>query len=152
MTNSPQSTRLRSTARLFASHSGTSEKAGFRTLVRDPAFVMSAISAPPQPNVSVRTYIRTTDTRAPQLKELSMTTLDFAGPAQSIRSGIVTVQLNDDLWRITRPDGEVLGYVHRWASAAGTRYQAKRMLQRQRRFLPLGDFWTIDDALDIFRF
>jgi len=81
-----------------------------------------------------------------------MTTLDFADTAQSIRSGIVTVQLNDDLWRITRPDGEVLGYVHRWTSAAGSRYQAKRMLRRQRRFLPLGDFWTIGDALDIFRF
>lgn len=81
-----------------------------------------------------------------------MTTLDFAGTAHSIRSGIVTVELNDDLWRITRPDGEVLGYVHRWQSAAGARFQAKQMLQRQRRFLPLGDFWSIDDALDIFRF
>ncbi|MGV8857506.1 hypothetical protein [Rhodoglobus sp.] len=81
-----------------------------------------------------------------------MTTLDFAETAHSIKSGIVTVELNDDLWRITRPDGEVLGYVHRWQSAAGARFQAKRMLQRQRRFLPLGDFWSIDDALDIFRF
>ncbi|MBH0023778.1 hypothetical protein [Salinibacterium sp. SWN248] len=80
------------------------------------------------------------------------TTLDFAGPTRSIRSSVVTIQLNDDLWRITRQDGEVLGYVHRWQSAAGFRFQAKRMLQRQRRFLPLGDFWTIDDALDIFRF
>ncbi|WP_010203143.1 hypothetical protein [Salinibacterium sp. PAMC 21357] len=81
-----------------------------------------------------------------------MTTLDFAETTRSITSGIVTVELNDDLWRITRPDGEVLGYVHRWQSDAGARFQAKRMLQRQRRFLPLGDFWSIDDALDIFRF
>ena len=81
-----------------------------------------------------------------------MTTLDFAGTAPSIRSGIITVKLNDDLWRITRPDGEVLGYVHRWQSGTNFRFQAKRMLQRQRRFLPLGDFWSIDDALDIFRF
>jgi hypothetical protein len=81
-----------------------------------------------------------------------MTTLNFAGTAHSIRSGIVAIQLNDDLWRITRPDGEVLGYVHLWHAAAGVRFQAKRMLQRQRRFLPLGDFWSIDDALDIFRF
>jgi predicted methyltransferase len=81
-----------------------------------------------------------------------MTILEFAGTASSIRSGIVTIQLNDDLWRVTRPDGEVLGYVHRWQSGSGSRYQAKRMLQRQRRFLPLGDFWSIEDALDIFRF
>jgi hypothetical protein len=81
-----------------------------------------------------------------------MTILNFAGTAHSIRSGIVAIQLNHDLWRITRSDGEVLGYVHRWQAAAGVRFQAKRMLQRQRRFLPLGDFWSIDDALDIFRF
>lgn len=81
-----------------------------------------------------------------------MTVLEFAGTANSIRSGVVTVQLNDDLWRITRPDGDVLGYIHRWQSSAGSRYQAKRMLQRQRRFLPLGDFWSVEDALDIFRF
>jgi hypothetical protein len=81
-----------------------------------------------------------------------MTTLDFAGTTRSISSSVVTVELNDDLWRITRPDGEVLGYVHRWQSAAGVQFHAKRMLQRQRRFLPLGDFWSIDDALDIFRF
>jgi hypothetical protein len=81
-----------------------------------------------------------------------MTTLDFTDTVHSLRTGIVTVELNDDLWRITKPDGEVLGYVHRWYSASGVRFQAKRMLARQRRFLPLGDFWSIDDALDIFRF
>ncbi|MGV8876792.1 MAG: hypothetical protein ACOH1K_04715 [Rhodoglobus sp.] len=81
-----------------------------------------------------------------------MTTFDFAPTAPSIRTGIVTVKLNDDLWRITRPDGEVLGYVHRWHAGSIERFHAKRMLTLQRRFLPLGDFWSIDDALDIFRF
>ena len=88
-----------------------------------------------------------------------MTTLDFATPAgfaddgaTSLRRGVATVQLNDDLWRITRPSGEVLGYVERLVTAAGSRFLAKRMLQRQRRFLPIGEFWTIDDAMDCFRF
>ena len=88
-----------------------------------------------------------------------MTTLDFAAPsaiagpgASTIRRGVAQVQLNDDLWRVTRPDGEVLGYVERLVTASGSRFRAKRMLQRQRRFLPVGEFWTVDDAMDCFRF
>lgn len=87
-----------------------------------------------------------------------MTTLDFA-PRSTVldrptplRNGVVTVQLHDDLWRVTRSDGEVLGYIERTASPSGQRYIAKRMLQRQRRFLPVGEFWTVDDAMDCFRF
>ena len=85
-----------------------------------------------------------------------MTTLDFIGTdrsqASGIRAGVATIQLHDDLWRITRPDGDVLGYVERRSTAAGPRFLAKRMLQRQRRFLPVGEFWAFDDAMDCFRF
>lgn len=80
-----------------------------------------------------------------------MTTLDFVGTT-GIRAGIATIQLHDDLWRVTRPDGEVLGYVERRPSPAGSRFLAKRMLPRQRRFLGLGEFWTVDDAMECFRF
>ena len=84
-----------------------------------------------------------------------MTTLDFVGthrihPA-GLSSGIAMIQLHDDLWRVTRPGGEVVGYVERSATPSGHRYRAKRMLQRQRRFLPIGDFWELDDAMDCFR-
>lgn len=82
-----------------------------------------------------------------------MTILDFASStATAIRPGVSTVQVGDDLWRITRTTGEVLGYVERVTTPAGHRYTAKRMLQRQRRFLPVGEFWTVDDAMDCFRF
>lgn len=80
-----------------------------------------------------------------------MTTLDFA-PNASLTRGVATIQLNDDLWRITRASGEVLGYVERVSTAAGHRFVAKRMLQRQRRFLPVGEFWSADDAMECFRF
>ena len=80
-----------------------------------------------------------------------MTTLDFAG-TRPTQASVATVQLGDDLWRITRAGGEVLGYIERHLTAAGQRFTAKRMMQRQRRFLPIGDFWTIEDALDCFRF
>lgn len=81
-----------------------------------------------------------------------MTILDFAGTATDIRPGVSTVQVGEDLWRITRTTGEVLGYVERVTTPAGHRFTAKRMLQRQRRFLPVGEFWTVDDAMDCFRF
>lgn len=81
-----------------------------------------------------------------------MTTLDFAGTATGIRPGVTTIQLHDELWRVTRPDGEVLGYIERTTTPAGHRFVAKRMLPRQRRFLPVGEFWTVDDAMDCFRF
>ncbi len=83
--------------------------------------------------------------------------LDFAttyegSSATTIRAGVATIQLNDDLWRITRTSGEVLGYVERTTTPAGHRFVAKRMLQRQRRFLPVGEFWSVDAAMDCFRF
>ncbi len=85
-----------------------------------------------------------------------MTTLDFVGTHQirsaGIRAGIAVIQLHDDLWRVTRPDGDVVGYIERNETPSGPRYRAKRMLQRQRRFLPIGEFWGYDDALDCFRF
>ena len=81
-----------------------------------------------------------------------MTVLDFAPAGTSIRAGVATIQLHDDLWRITRSTGEVLGYVQRIDSPAGHKYVAKRMLPRQRCFLAVGEFWTVDDAMDCFRF
>jgi hypothetical protein len=68
------------------------------------------------------------------------------------RLGVASIQLHDDLWRVTRTDGEVLGYIEQVTTGAGSRFVAKRMLQRQRRFLPVGEFWTVDDAMDCFRF
>lgn len=80
-------------------------------------------------------------------------TLDFAGPAtgRSRARGPLVVQLHDALWRITRPDGEVLGYVERFTVRDGARYRAKRFLARQHRFLVDGEFWSMDDAVECFR-
>jgi len=72
-------------------------------------------------------------------------------PARRLQR-LCPVQLNDDLWRVTRPDGEVLGYIERSSTAAGHRFIAKRMLQRQHRFLPIGEFWALDAAIECFGF
>jgi hypothetical protein len=81
-----------------------------------------------------------------------MTTLDFVGTTPAIRPGIAMIQLHDSLWRVTRPSGEVLGYIEKFEQQASEKFRAKRLLPRQRRFLPVGDFWDIDDAIDCFRF
>jgi hypothetical protein len=90
----------------------------------------------------------------------SVTTLEFASTAHDttrdtvaprLRRGIVVVSLNEALWRVTTADGGVLGYVERFAEKRGTRFRAKRMIVRQQRFVPVGEFWSMDDALDCFR-
>jgi hypothetical protein len=80
-----------------------------------------------------------------------MTTLSFAGDLTSTRLGITITQLHDELWRVTRPDGEVLGYLERFPVRDGLRYRAKRLIARQRRFIVMGEFWSVDDAIECFR-
>jgi hypothetical protein len=64
---------------------------------------------------------------------------------------VALVELGDALWRVTRPDGEVLGYVEAFDVGRLTRYRAKRMIVRQQRFVPVGEFWLMGDAVDCFR-
>lgn len=89
-----------------------------------------------------------------------MTTFDFAGtstlePAPSItksRNGITLVQLHDELWRVTRPEGDVLGYVESFLDPRGRRYRSKRLVAVHKRFINIGEFWSFDDAVDCLRF
>ncbi len=81
-----------------------------------------------------------------------MTTLSFSGTQTVSRPGLLLVQLNDELWRVTRPSGEVLGYLERLRVPAGDRFRAKRFLVRKHRFVEMGEFWRMDDAIDCFGF
>jgi hypothetical protein len=87
-----------------------------------------------------------------------MTTLDFVAPHSFVatdrvnRFGIALVQLHDELWRVTRRSGEVLGYIESFDESGAPRFRAKRMFTSRRQSLPLGEFWSIDDAIDCFRF
>ncbi len=69
---------------------------------------------------------------------------------RAVRPGVTLVQLHDELWRVTRQTGEVLGYIERFAEAQGPRFRAKRMLVQQRRFMVVGEFWSFDEAVDCF--
>jgi hypothetical protein len=79
-------------------------------------------------------------------------TTSFVAPARVDRFGIALIQLHDQLWRVTRKSGEVLGYIESFAQDAEVRFKAKRMFSAGRPSMPLGEFWTIDDAIDCFRF
>jgi len=81
-----------------------------------------------------------------------VTTLDFASTTTPEWPGVAVIQLNDDLWRITRESGVVLGYIDRFIERGDFRYRAKRLIVRQNRFVGIGEFWRMDDALDCFRF
>jgi hypothetical protein len=64
---------------------------------------------------------------------------------------VTLVALGEELSRVTRPDGEVLGYVERFSAQEGLRYRAKRYSPTQRRFMVMGEFWNRDDAVETFR-
>jgi hypothetical protein len=68
------------------------------------------------------------------------------------RFGIALVQLHDELWRVTRTSGEVLGYIEAFSERGISRFRAKRMFNAHRPSLPLGEFWSMDDAVSCFRF
>ncbi|MEO7147268.1 MAG: hypothetical protein ABIW81_08035 [Terrimesophilobacter sp.] len=72
--------------------------------------------------------------------------------AQTLRRGISVVPLHDELWRVTRADGEVLGYVESYLEPSGHRYRAKRLIAARKQFRNFGEFWNFDDAVDCLRF
>ena len=85
-----------------------------------------------------------------------MTSFDFAGtgtldPATR-QSGITLIPLHDELWRVTKTSGEVLGYVESFQDPRGRRFRSKRLIAAHRQFRNIGEFWKFDDAVDCLRF
>lgn len=72
-------------------------------------------------------------------------------PLASSHPGITVLALHGRLWRATRPDGAVLGYVEVLDTADGERYLSKRLRARAQGFLPVGEFWTADEAIESLR-
>jgi hypothetical protein len=67
-------------------------------------------------------------------------------------AGLGFTQLNNGLWRVTRADGSVLGYVEQPDVAKGGAYVAKRLGNDRRSFFTLGDFRSFSEALECLRF
>ncbi len=79
-----------------------------------------------------------------------MNTLAFNTDVTLARPGLTLTQLHEELWRVTRADGQVLGYLEQFRARAGLRFRAKRFLVRQNRFAVMGEFWSPNDAIDCF--
>lgn len=67
------------------------------------------------------------------------------------RGGLHALAVRDDLTRITRASGEIVGYVDRVDAAEGHAYRARRYIARERRFVQLPTVWSPDDAIDSLR-
>lgn len=89
---------------------------------------------------------------SPAVEASSEPHADFGPPTPRVRRNIKLVQLHEQLWRVTRNNGEVLGYVETILEPRGRRFRSKRLLVLQKRFVLLGDFWSFDDALDCLQF
>ncbi|NYJ19218.1 hypothetical protein [Glaciibacter psychrotolerans] len=70
---------------------------------------------------------------------------------ESSRSGtLALVPVREGLWRVTRPNGAVLGHIERRLDPRGDRFAARR-LTAAGRMLDIGLFWQRDDAAECFR-
>lgn len=67
------------------------------------------------------------------------------------RFGIAMTQVSPSLWRVSRAAGGLIGHIERLHGDDGDRFVAKRLLPRGPRYLSLGEYWSIDDAIDCFR-
>lgn len=63
---------------------------------------------------------------------------------------IRAVEVRDGLWRISNLRSEVIGHISVDRDGADTRFVATRVFGRTPRRLPLGTFWSLDDAIDAF--
>lgn len=89
------------------------------------------------------------------------THLDAGGPSLRLRpprplvrtrGSLRILDVRDDLSRISRANGEIVGYVDRIDVAGGPAFRARRFVAAERRFVPLPTVWNADDAVDMLRF
>lgn len=52
------------------------------------------------------------------------------------------------LSRVLERDGSIAGHVERFQSGDGDRYRAKRFATARASFTTLGEFWSLDEALE----
>lgn len=85
---------------------------------------------------------------------MSLTTDSGPIDTPSLSPG-VPVRLADaapSLWRVIDRSGRVIGHLQALAQGSGIRYRARRFHAASRAFLDLGEFWSVDDAIDCLRF
>ncbi|PZE25620.1 MULTISPECIES: hypothetical protein [unclassified Curtobacterium] len=72
-------------------------------------------------------------------------------PVARSRGGLRVLDVREDLSRVTRANGEIVGYVDRVEVAGAPAYRARRYVPAERRFVALPTVWDPDDAVDCLR-
>lgn len=80
-------------------------------------------------------------------------TLTRPGPLGVRIAGLAFVPVRDGLWRVVSTSGAILGHIERLGDSAGDeRLFSARLLRADGiHFLPLGDFWSAEEAAECFR-
>lgn len=65
--------------------------------------------------------------------------------------GLAIVPAAPDLWRVARPGGAVLGHVERRGDGDSVRFAARRFTPGGRPPVQLGEFWSAEAAIELFR-
>ncbi|MET0830236.1 MAG: hypothetical protein ABWY26_11980 [Microbacterium sp.] len=82
-------------------------------------------------------------------------TLDTATACTPVLSRMLDVRLvpaAPALWRIVDRGGRVIGHLQAVAQSEGMRYSARRFHAPSRAFRDLGEFWSVDDAVECVAF
>jgi hypothetical protein len=67
--------------------------------------------------------------------------------APPIRGRETLVRAGAALWRVTTPEGRVIGHLRRLEHPLGMRFRAERLHLATNRFIEVGEFWSADEAV-----
>jgi hypothetical protein len=71
-----------------------------------------------------------------------------AAPQLSRPASVRLIAAAPELWRIVERDGRVIGHLQAVQAGADTRYRARMFHAPSRAFRDLGEFWSVDDAVE----
>jgi hypothetical protein len=69
-------------------------------------------------------------------------------PPLTRASNVQLVAAGALLWRIVDRSGRVIGHLQAMREGSDIRYRARRFHAQSRAFRDLGEFWSIDDAVE----
>jgi len=73
-------------------------------------------------------------------------------PPPTRASNVRLVAAGPLLWRIVDRGGRVIGHLQTVRDGSGIRYRARRFHAPSRGFHDLGEFWSVDDAVECVMF
>ncbi len=79
---------------------------------------------------------------------LTLATSSIETPTVSPRLDVRLVPAGQGLWRVATAHGQVIGHLQARSSTPADGYRARRFHAASRAFRELGEFWSVDDALE----